>query len=53
MTLSIQMKEKEEKKRNDDLAKRAVNNVLKSQSDRVLVPDPAIFDQKDALINKL
>lgn len=47
------MKEKEEKKRNEDLAKRAVNNVVKSQSDRVIIPDPNLYDQKDVLIKKL
>lgn len=47
------MKEKEEKKRNEDLAKRVVGNVLKSQSDRILIPDPNVYDQKDALIKKL
>lgn len=49
----IQMKEKEDRKKNEDVAKRAVHKVVQYQSDRALVPDPALLDQKELYRNKL
>jgi putative ubiquitin-RnfH superfamily antitoxin RatB of RatAB toxin-antitoxin module len=47
------MKEKEERKKMEEVSKRNHSNVPKSQSDRIVLADPSLLDPKEILQQKL
>ena len=47
------MREKEERKKMEEVSKRNNSNVPKSQSDRILMVDPSVLAPKEILQQKL